>query len=68
MEWQSLFVVGWISRVRTAIMAQEMYPYWLCALSCAKLGFSFCKQYSDCLPGESFALKPHIVPLPGKCF
>ncbi len=42
MEWQSLFVVGWVGRVRTAIMVQEMYPYWLCALCCAKLGFSFC--------------------------
>ncbi len=41
LEWRSLFVVGWVGRVRTAVMAQEMYPYWLCALCCAKLGFSF---------------------------
>ena len=26
-EWWSLFVVRWVGKVRTAIMAQEMYPY-----------------------------------------
>jgi hypothetical protein len=26
-EWRSLFVVRWVGKVRTAIMAQEMYPY-----------------------------------------
>ncbi len=32
MEWQSLFVVGWVGRVRTAIMAQEIIGCMLCAV------------------------------------
>jgi hypothetical protein len=42
MEWRSLFVVGWVGRVRTAIMAQEMYVSLLavCFMLC-QIGFLF---------------------------
>ncbi len=61
MVWRSLFVVWLVGKVRTAIMAQEMYPYLLCALCCAK-GFLFSLAVLITYQ-ESLLLSSHVLSL-----